>query len=180
MKARKILTRALKILGMILLSLFIVSVFFALRWWGESRFDYRSYPTYDAAVTLPHSSFMPPSATDIRYIGHFEASEIWLFFNFDIKEISEIRKYCGRVTEGEIELAPDPPGDFIDWPEEITRWPEEITRYVFAISDRAEDIAGYEFYRCEYGTREESLLGINTGILSVDTENGKAYYWGPH
>jgi hypothetical protein len=139
---------------------------------GEDYFYYVHYPTYGAAdhaicdhCILPPA--IPPSANDIRYTSYYETPELWLFFKFDPREVSEIRKRCDRATKGEIELAPEPPRYLIDWPGNFIDWPEEITCDAPA---KAEDLAGYEFYRCAYGTGK--------GTLAVDAEKGKAYYWG--
>jgi hypothetical protein len=173
MRGLKIHRGALKVLGIILIGIFL---FIALLLFlepvlyevGEYGYYEGSYPTYDAAAdALPQSKFMPTSATDIRYMGLFEEPEMWLFFNFDPKEISEIRKRCDRVTVGEVELAPyGGPGDFFDWPNKITG------------TVRAEDIAGYEIYKCKI--RRFSLYRrFREGVLAVEAEKGKAYYWGP-
>ena len=154
--------RAVKILGIIL----FLFIFMGIVFWKcnlNYYYDVRAFPTYNAAGGfLPE--FAPPSATDIRYIHCTESPDKWIVFNFDIEEISKIRTYCGGPVHGEIEFAPPPPGYFIDWPEKFIDWPKGIT------SDapvKAEDIAGYEFYRCKY----------RKGFLSVNTKKGKAYYW---
>lgn len=173
--------RRFKRLGKIIgIALIVISALFSMMFvvhpllYGEGEYSRNSYPTYSAAAAanaiggdslIP--SFLPPSATEIRYIRYhdLDISRLWLSFNFDPEEISEIRKRCKRVTEGKVKYwGGRPPGDFIHWPMEVTG------------TVQAEDIPGYELYWCELGTREESLLGINTGLLSVDIKKGKAYY----
>ncbi len=173
MRELKILTRALKVLGIILIGIFLLIALLlflepVLYEVGEYGYYEGSYPAYDAAAdALSQFKFMPSSATDIRYMGLFQDPEMWLTFNFDPKEISEIRRCCDRAIEGEVELAPyGGPGDLFDWPNKITG------------TVRAEDIAGYEIYICK--TRRFAVYRrFREGVLVVDAEKGEAYYWGP-
>jgi len=182
MKTLKILTRALKVLGIILIGifLFIVSLLFLFEpvdraLYGEGEYSYNSYPTYAAAAAanaiggdsvIPQ--FLPPSATEIRYetYNDLDTSILWLSFNFDPEEMPHIRKRCDRLAKAWVGYwGGRPSGDFIHWPEEITG------------TVSSEKIPGYEFYRCEDDTRAESFLGIRTGgLLSVDIKGGRAYY----
>ncbi len=166
-----------KVIGIVLILLVVLfGMMFVLGrvLYGEGEYYHNSYPTYNAAAAANAIGggsvippFLPHSATQIRYIMYFDLDiyRLWLSFNFDSEDTSEIHKYCKRVTEGKVKYwGGSPPEDFIHWPEEITG------------TVRIEDVPGYEFYWCELGTREQSLLGVKTGVLSVDIKYGKAYY----
>jgi hypothetical protein len=166
-----------KIIGIVLISIIaLYGMMFVVDriLYGESYYSHNSYPTYSAAAAANAIGgdsvippFLPHSATGIRYITYhdLDISRLWVSFIFDPKDTSEIHKYCKRVTEGKVRYwGGRPKGDFI-------RWPEEITGTV-----RIEDLPDYELYWCELGTREQSLLGIKTGVLSVNINSGKAYY----
>lgn len=156
--------KALKIFGVIMTPFIIMFVVAAIWKCTLNRYYYfERFPTYAAAGGLA-PRFTPPSATDIRYIHGNESPDMWLSFDFDPREISEIRNRCDRVAEGEIELAPEPPGNFIDWPEVLTG----------GAPVKADDIPGYEFYRCKGPAEGVTPL---RRILAVDVEKGKAYYW---
>ncbi len=169
--------RLAKIIGIVLISIIaLYGMMFVVHQilYGEGVYSRNSYPTYSAAAAanaigggsiIP--SFLPPSAIKIRYITYsdLDISRLWVSFVFDPKDTSEIHKYCKRVTEGKVRYwGGRPQGDFI-------RWPDEITGTV-----RIENLPDYELYWCELGTREQSLLGVKTGVLSVDIKSGKAYY----
>jgi hypothetical protein len=174
MRRFKKLAIAIGIVLIVIIALF--GMMFVAHWvlYGEGVYSRNSYPNYNAAAAanaiggdsvIP--SFLPPSAIKIRYVTYFDLdiSRLWLFFIFDTAEISEIRKSCKRVTEGKVRYwGGRPPGDFIRWPDEL------------AGKARIRGFPDYEFYWCELGTREQSLLGINTGVLTVDIKKGKAYY----